>query len=157
MASRVAPTIPVTAAMPSALKYLATKKNQGDKGCGTNEDEENTFFKGLCARKEGISPHRGRGRNQPGQKVHVSAVYCQKSYSPKAVLPVDGTQWVDFIGLGDREDPLSVLRDLKDIDLLEMDIFDPNAADIAMKMTERSPDKTGPLHRLAIHRKLNTM
>ncbi|KAF8499326.1 hypothetical protein BU17DRAFT_59212 [Hysterangium stoloniferum] len=103
-------------------------------------------------------PHRGRGRKiQPGQKVHVSAAYCQKSYSPKAVLPVDGTQRVDFIGLGDREDPLSVLRDLKDIDLLEMEIFDPNAADIAMKMTERSPYKTGPLHRLAIHRKLNTM
>ncbi|KAF8511901.1 hypothetical protein BU17DRAFT_96812 [Hysterangium stoloniferum] len=96
-------------------------------------------------------PHRGRGRKiQPGQKVHVSAAYCQKSYSPKVVLPVDGTQWVGFIGLGDPEDPLSVLRDLKDIDLLEMEIFDPNAADIVMNMIESSPDKTGPLHRPAI-------
>jgi hypothetical protein len=77
--------------------------------------------------------------------------FCEKSYLPKATLPVRMTLWNDLIGLGNRQDIEYLLWRVEENKLLfELDTFDSIAAETVIKMIETSANEAGGLHLLAI-------
>ena len=76
------------------------------------------FYSSLC---DIISFNNGRGRQiKPGQKVHLSIAFCDKSYHPKAISPEQRSlcELVEKGSLSNRE----WVNGWED--LIEIDIFD---------------------------------
>ena len=95
-------------------------------------------------------PHRGMGRKvQPGQKVHISVAFCDKTYLPKAIHP-DGVNWAKLVGLGGREDLEDLPWRIQDEPLFELDIFDNHDAEHVIKIIENASDNVGGLQRLVL-------
>ena len=68
-----------------------------------------------------VSFHKGRGRKiKPGQKVHSSVAFCDKSYHPKAFLPQQRHLY-ELVGKGSLSNR-DWVKGWEDI--IEMDIFD---------------------------------
>jgi hypothetical protein len=76
--------------------------------------------------------------------------FCEKRYIPKAVLPGGIQSWHNLVGLGDRKNRWNPLGQLKDKGLIELDVFDSNAAENVVRIIEDSTDETVGLHHLAI-------
>ena len=95
-------------------------------------------------------PHLGKGRKvQPGQKVHVSVAFCDKTYLPKAILP-DGVNWAKLVGLGGQENLDYLPWQIKFEPLFELDIFDDRDAEHVIKIIENASDNVGGLQRLVL-------
>ncbi|KZP03421.1 hypothetical protein FIBSPDRAFT_1055297 [Athelia psychrophila] len=78
-------------------------------------------------KEESRVPHQGRGRAiYPGQKIHASVTFMDRSYEPKAAFKHAPTlDWAHVVGHGASG---HFLRHADWTDRLELDLFDLNAA-----------------------------